>query len=191
MTVAIFFSGLRIVLALLIMRLMTWPGLGWQVASAVLFLIAAGTDWMDGYWARRFGQVTSFGALLDPIADKILVLGVLAVFVWLGVVAAWMVVVIAVRELAVTAYRLEAARRRIVISAAKEGKHKTGWQMLTIALGFGFLCLRALPAPHPMLEQWFPMLITASMWIAMVLTVSSGAQFFWHNRALWRHATAR
>ncbi len=191
MTVAIFLSGLRIVLALIIMRLVTWPDLGWQVTSAVLFLVAAATDWMDGYWARRFGQVTPFGALLDPIADKILVLGVLAAFVRLGVVEGWMVVVIAVRELVVTGYRLEAARRRIVISAAKEGKHKTGWQLLTITLVFGFLCLRALPALHPIIERWFPMLITASMWVAMVLTVSSGAQFFWHNRALWRHATTR
>ena len=191
MTVAIFLSGLRIVLTLIIMRVLTWPGFGWQVAGAVLFLVAAATDWLDGYWARRFGQVTPFGALLDPIADKILVLGVLMAFVRLGVVEGWMVVVIAVREVAVTAYRLEAARRHIVISAAKEGKYKTGWQLLTMALVFGFLCLRAVPGPHPIVEQWFPTLITASMWVAMVLTVSSGAQFFWHARGTWRHAALR
>lgn len=102
----------------------------WAVA---VFMVAAATDYLDGYLARRWGVVSAFGKLADPIADKALVLGALAMLVAIDSVPWWPVVIIAVRELWVTVGRLVVAGNT-VISASRGGKAKTTLQLLAIWL---------------------------------------------------------
>ena len=181
---------LRIFIAILIMALLFAPG--WMAKSAALgcFLFASLTDWLDGYLARRWKQTSSFGALLDPIADKALVLGTLLAFVQLRLVPAWMVLIIVVRESLITGVRLFAASRNIVLSAAREGKQKTVSQMATIVVILSVLLIRELPG-HPLSSEAdtaLAQLILACLWITTVLTVVSGTSFFWRHRTVLRDA---
>jgi len=187
-------SVLRILLTFLIMALLFLPG--WVAKSAALasFLLAALTDWLDGYLARRWGQTSPMGALLDPIADKVLVLGTLLAFVQLALVPAWMVLVIALREFLITGVRLFAASRQIVLAAAREGKHKTVSQVVTVGLILGVLLIEELlPAQgrSPGVEALMRWAILGCMWATMVLTVISGTAFFWRHRTLLKDVVSR
>jgi len=187
MTLPTKLSVLRILLTFLIMALLFLPG--WVAKSAALasFLLAALTDWLDGYLARRWGQTSPMGALLDPIADKVLVLGTLLAFVQLALVPAWMVLVIALREFLITGVRLFAASRGIVLAAAKEGKHKTVSQMVAIVVILAALVVRELPAGAQASGTWaaaIDWMILGCLWVTVVLTVVSGAAFFWRHRAV-------
>ena len=193
MTVATKLSLARILLTFVIMALLFVPGWAPKAWCLVLFGVASLTDWLDGWVARRFHQVTPLGILLDPIADKVLVIGVLMSFVQLGLIAAWMVLVIFLREMLITGVRLYAARRQVVIPATREGKHKTVSQRAAIILILVVLNLREWVAqpPSPAFEQGARLIILAAMWWAVALTVISGASFFWRNRSLLTHASAR
>ena len=177
---------LRILLTFAIMGLLFVPGLPARWACLGLFIIAALTDWLDGYLARRSRHITPLGILLDPIADKILVLGLLLVFVQFELVRAWMVLVIVLRELMVTGMRLYAANRHVVIPAATEGKQKAVVQMGTILIVLIALLLEELPAAQgtPWPDRAFG-LIDWAMGLTVVMTVWSGASFFWRARAVW------
>ena len=94
MTLPTKLTALRIILAFLVMDLLFVPGWAAKAAALGCFFVAGATDWLDGYLARRLGQATPLGALLDPIADKVLVLGVFIAFVQLRLVPAWMVLII-------------------------------------------------------------------------------------------------
>ena len=162
-----------------------------KAVCLALFLLAAATDWCDGYLARRRNQITPLGILLDPIADKILVIGILLVFVQLRLVPAWMVLVILIRELLITSVRLSAASRHTVIPAAAEGKQKAVSQMLAIFIILTLLLIRECVS-GPAVAQFEPMIphiILWSMWVAVVLTVISGVSFFWRNRSLFTHSS--
>lgn len=177
---------LRIVLTFVILYCLGLPGLPAKIVSFVLFVVASLTDWWDGYLARRSNQITPLGKLLDPIADKVLIVGVLLAFVRMGLVPGWMVLVIVIRELVVTGVRLDAARRKVVIAAAKEGKQKMVVQIFTIVLVFSLLVLREwLGGPDGWRDE--PLMrraILAGMWATMLLTVWSGATLFWRNRSV-------
>lgn len=125
-----------------------------------VFLIAAGTDWLDGYLARRLNQVTDLGKFLDPLVDKFLVLAPLLVLIELGVVPAWGVFLILARELAIAGWRVNQTK---ISGANIWGKLKTVSQIAAIAL---------LMAPLP--ESWrLPALI--AFWVSVLLTLVSGA----------------
>lgn len=179
---------LRIILTFVIMALLFAPGVLTKAACLALFTLASLTDWWDGYLARKRNQRTPLGALLDPIADKVLVIGLMLSFVQLGLIRAWMVLVIAIREFVITGVRLYAASRHIVIPAAREGKHKTASQMFTIALILALLLARELVAGQAAitLAAWMEPVILACMWVTVGLTVISGASFFWRNRSVLR-----
>lgn len=124
-----------------------------------IFLIAAGTDWLDGYLARRLNQVTDLGKFLDPLVDKLLVLAPLLLLIELGKIPAWGVFLILARELAIAGWRVS----QTTISGANIwGKLKTVSQIAAIAL---------LIAPVPDLQ---PIAIIA-FWISVALTLISGA----------------
>lgn len=112
--------------------LTSFPQRGFGVAAAVVFSVAAITDLLDGYLARKTGQVSSFGKLLDPIADKIIVASVLIMLVQLNRVPGWMVALIIAREFAISGLRAYAVTRSIVIPATATGKTKTTLQVLAI-----------------------------------------------------------
>jgi len=100
-----------------------------SLLAALLFGLAAATDWLDGHLARTTGQVTTLGKLLDPIADKILILSALVPLVGLGRVPAWLATILIGREIAVGGVRSLAAADGLVIAAGKRGKYKTGFEI--------------------------------------------------------------
>jgi len=194
MTLPTKLSLLRIVLTFLIMALVFTPGWIAKLAALASFLLASLTDWLDGYLARRWHQASPLGALLDPIADKVLVLGTFLAFVQLALIPAWMVLVIALREFLITGVRLFAASRSLVLSAAKEGKHKTVSQMVTIIVILAALILRELPSGGWASGPWAAAIdwtILGCMWVTVVLTVISGTTFFWRHRKVLRDAVSQ
>lgn len=141
-----------------------------NVLAIAIFLIAALTDLLDGYIARFLGQITTLGKLLDPLADKLLISATLISLVEIERAPAWMVVVIIGRELAVTGLRGIAGTENIVISAGRLGKYKMITQILAIcALILG---------PQNMGSR----VGIVSLWIAMILTILSGADYY---RKFW------
>jgi CDP-diacylglycerol--glycerol-3-phosphate 3-phosphatidyltransferase len=107
----------------------------WYVAMAI-FIVASLTDLADGYIARSRGQVTDFGKFMDPLADKVLVFAAMLWFVERGALSAWVVLIVIVREFAVTALRLVASDNGRVIAAAASGKVKTAATMLCLTAMF-------------------------------------------------------
>jgi len=103
-----------------------------QYIAAAIFIIAASTDGLDGYIARKRKQITNFGKIMDPLADKLLVSAALISLVQLGKIAGWVAVIIIGREFAVTGLRSVAAAEGIVIAASKLGKYKTISQIIAI-----------------------------------------------------------
>ena len=114
-------------------------GLAFKLAAFAVFGLACLTDYWDGYIARSRNQITTFGQLLDPIADKILIFAAFLSFVEMGLTPAWMVILMLIREVLLTGFRLLAATRGIVIPADKGGKHKTVLQIVMIFVLLIFL----------------------------------------------------
>lgn len=193
MTLPTKLTCLRILLTFVLMLALFVSGWVAKVWAFSLFLVASLTDWLDGYLARRWRQQTALGALLDPIADKVLVLGTFLAFVQLRLIPAWMVLIIVFRELLITGVRLVAAGRHVVLAAAKEGKHKTVSQMATIVVILGSMIIRE--AWGADLPAWASAgiadLILGCLWVTTILTVVSGAMFFWRHRNVLRDAVGR
>lgn len=143
-----------------------------RLIALILFLLASGTDWIDGYVARKYGLVTNLGKFLDPLADKLLVTAAFVSLVALQLVPAWMVIVILAREFAVTGLRLVAAGEGMVIAAGRLGKWKTLFQLLSAA----FLMIENAPFQS---TKFSPAMIL--LWIAVILTVVSGIDYFRKN----------
>jgi CDP-diacylglycerol---glycerol-3-phosphate 3-phosphatidyltransferase len=119
----------------LVILLFAWSFHGHDYWATAVFCAAMTTDWFDGRLARRHGRTSPLGSLLDPIADKVLVLGALVMLVGLGVVPAWMVALIVVREVLITGLRQAAIERGIVLAARDLGKLKTWAQAVAAAVG--------------------------------------------------------
>ncbi len=146
------------------------------LAAGIVFSLASATDWLDGYLARKWGQVTKVGKLLDPIADKILIMSALVILVELrpGIVHSWMAILIIGREFAVTGLRAIASSDGIIIPAETVGKYKVGAQItavLSLLLDYAFT------------RDWMRALGSYALWIAMILSVYSALQYF---RTYWK-----
>ncbi|MEN9601293.1 MAG: CDP-diacylglycerol--glycerol-3-phosphate 3-phosphatidyltransferase [Verrucomicrobiota bacterium] len=179
-------------------------GLFWVAAFApfpgnrswalVLFSLASLTDFLDGKIARERKLITAFGTLMDPLADKILTCSAFIAFIELRQIEAWMVAVIVGRELAITGLRLLAASKNVVLAAERLGKHKTVSQITTI-----LATLLAMSYPQwgfvgevlfawPVLGRpWIVTFAQATQWVAVALTLYSGATYLWRNRHLYLH----
>ena len=149
--------------------------MGHRYIATVIFIAAALTDMLDGHIARKYNMVTNFGKLMDPLADKLLVMSALLLLVQLGNVAGWMAVVILAREFSVTGLRQVAASEGIVIAAGVTGKVKTILQMIAIPL----LLLDNWPGCYigMPLDQIF-------LWAAVIMTIISGTEYIVKNRQL-------
>ena len=136
--------------------------------AAIVFALAALTDGLDGYIARSRGSITTFGKLMDPLADKLLIIGALVSLVSLGRLAAWVAMVIIAREVAVTILRTIAAERGIVIAASRLGKLKTVLQIAAVI---------ALIAADPA-----PLGVDILVYVALAVTIVSGVDYFFGLR---------
>ncbi|MBI4687903.1 MAG: CDP-diacylglycerol--glycerol-3-phosphate 3-phosphatidyltransferase [Nitrospirae bacterium] len=137
--------------------------------GASIFAIASVTDALDGYIARKSKQVTKLGVILDPIADKLLVISALIVLVDMGPVPAWMAIVIIVREFLVTGLRLVALSKDIVIPAESGGKIKTVLQIASIIV-------LLIPAAYTVIDLYDIGMVL--LWGAMLIGIISGIQYF-------------
>jgi CDP-diacylglycerol--glycerol-3-phosphate 3-phosphatidyltransferase len=143
-------------------------GVRHELVGAVIFAIAALTDWLDGYLARRRKQVTTFGQLMDPLADKLLVTAAFVSIVQMGLAPAWMVAIILGREFLVTVLRGIASSRGVVIAASPLGKLKMASEVTTIL---------ALILGHEYLPRLFVVGIVA-LWVSLITAVVSGVDYY-------------
>ncbi len=181
----------RLLVAFLVLLCLGLGFPGAKVLALVLFVAGALTDLLDGHLARRSGQVSAFGQLMDPLTDKVLVCAAFIAFVELGLMRAWLVVLIIAREFLVTGLRLLAASSGMVLSAGRWGKHKTVWQLVAIILLLAGLALQhdLLPEGSVWQERCAQLLPQAGFVLGLAvaaLTLVSGAVYFHEHRNLLR-----
>jgi len=151
--------------------LMLEPSPHRALAAGIVFSLASATDWLDGYLARKWGQVTRAGKLLDPIADKILIMSALVILVEIrsDIVHSWIAIVIIGREFAVTGLRAIASSENIIIPAETVGKYKVGAQITAVL---------SLLLDYYMTKAWLRVLGSVALWVAMILAVYSAVRYF-------------
>jgi CDP-diacylglycerol--glycerol-3-phosphate 3-phosphatidyltransferase len=162
----------------------------WQyarTAALVIFLIAGLTDFVDGEIARRYGVITNFGKLMDPLVDKIMVAAAFISLVPLKAVPAWAATTVVARDFLVTGLRLMASAKGRILPAESLGKQKTSWQIVTIIFFLALLSIAELKYASETSTWWLrawseggPVLV----WITVALTIYSGLSYTWQNRDL-------
>jgi CDP-diacylglycerol--glycerol-3-phosphate 3-phosphatidyltransferase len=180
-------TSLRILLAIVMFCFISFE---FYLTSMVLFIIAAGTDWVDGYYARKYGMVTTLGRILDPFADKVIICGAFIFLVSIPAMLetpwglrAWMVVVIVGRELLVTAIRGFIEQQGSDFSANRAGKWKMVVQCVAVGAGLFYL---SYPNPVTDASWWCKYLMIASIWLAVAMTVYSGVGYIFAAVRLMR-----
>jgi CDP-diacylglycerol--glycerol-3-phosphate 3-phosphatidyltransferase len=162
--------------------------------ALVFFSLAGATDFLDGRIARSRGLITNFGILMDPLADKVMTCSAFIAFVESTrlnpdapvKVAAWMVVIIVARELAITGLRLLAASKNIVLAAEKFGKHKTISQIVAInALLVVDACDEWPLWLQGVFTPWVVEFAKIMLWVTVALTAASGVIYLWRNRSIY------
>ena len=144
----------------------------WMWAGLVVFILASMTDFVDGYIARKYHQVSDFGKFLDPLADKLLTLAAMCMFCQWGSFPAWALMIVLTREFAVSGLRMVAGPKGKVIAAGKSGKFKTASSMI------GLCVLMAFPT-----VSWLAWVVVA---LIVITTVYSGVEYFIQNwKVLW------
>ena len=175
----------RLVLTILFVAMLN---LSWGYASAaafIIFLLASVTDYLAGEIARRYGEVTNFGKLMDPLVDKIMMAAAFISLVPMGAIPAWAATTVVGREFLITGLRLMASARGQVLPAERLGKHKTTWQIMTVIFFLGLLSARELDYGAADNGWWYwaryqagPVLV----WITVALTLYSGLRYAWLHR---------
>jgi len=140
-----------------------------------IFVVAAVTDWLDGFIARKLNLITDFGKFMDPLADKILVMAAMVYMVVLGDISPWILILIESREFIIAGVRMVAANKNIVIAAGFWGKAKTVTQMVMIPVVL-------LGIPHPAFDVAGIILIIA----AVAFTIISAIDYIWNNRQVFK-----
>lgn len=158
--------------------------LGYNVTAFVIFIAASYTDYLDGKIARKHNLITSFGKIMDPLADKILVYSAFCLMVEDGTVPGWMLIVILAREFAIAGMRTVAASEGLVIAAGMSGKIKTVLQMIAVPL---LLLLAAFPAGQPAIwHSALSYLAYGFLWASLIMTVYSGGEYIMQNKQVFR-----
>ncbi len=144
----------------------------WMWIALGVFILASITDFVDGYVARKYNQISDFGKFLDPLADKLLTIAAMVIFCQWDMIPAWALMLILTREFAVTGLRLVAVGKGNVIAAGWSGKIKTACTMV------GLCAMMAFPT-----IEWVAIVVTA---VIVVTTVYSGVEYFARNwKSLW------
>jgi CDP-diacylglycerol--glycerol-3-phosphate 3-phosphatidyltransferase len=183
LTVARFFLTIAFVVAMTA----TWSHM--RTTALVIFVVASITDYLDGWIARKYSMQTPFGALMDPLVDKVMTAAAFICLIPLGAIPAWVAVVIISREFVITGLRLLASSQGRVLAAESIGKHKTGWQIATIIF---FLLEYSVAELFPDLIQkdWMRQLTETGETICLVaavgLTLYSGLSYLWRHRSIIR-----
>lgn len=174
-------SSIRILVALIVPFYVINGSLEVRMVAGIICTLAVLTDWVDGWYARKYNMVTKVGKILDPIADKAFVITCLSVLVYLGTISIWWVVPIILREIVITTYRFIFLERGTVVAAVKSGKIKTVLQMLTIAIAYLiFMCNKHFPE-YFHTNYWYVLYVALS--VTLFVTLQSGFVFFKKN---WR-----
>jgi CDP-diacylglycerol---glycerol-3-phosphate 3-phosphatidyltransferase len=156
-----------------------------RTAALIIFLLAGITDFVDGEIARRYGSVTNFGKLMDPLVDKIMMAAAFISLVPLGGIPAWAATTVVARDFLITGLRLMATARGQILPAERLGKHKTSWQIITVIFFLVLLAARELGYAGGDTAWWSrawneagPVLV----WITIAFTVYSGLRYAWRHR---------
>ena len=143
----------------------------------LVFSVAACSDWVDGYFARKYKEITVLGQMMDPLADKVLVATALVMLIPTGKLPAWLALIILCREIVVTGLRGVASSSGVVVSASSLGK----WKSTIQYIGLGTLIFPASALPIPFLHQ----IGLAIVYVALVLTLWSGFDYFYKLRKIF------
>jgi CDP-diacylglycerol--glycerol-3-phosphate 3-phosphatidyltransferase len=189
------FTISRAILAPVFMALLLAGGRTLTLCAVVVFIIAAITDYLDGWVARKRGESSAWGTLVDPLADKVLTTAAFVAFALMGRVEWWMVIIVTVRDIATTLFRTiaDAIGKPLVTSFG--AKVKTFVQMTFIIIVLVLLAMQTLPLPAWMqlLPQYgllSPIIYTV-MLLVTIITVWTGAEYFFTNRIIARRACLR
>ena len=174
------FTILRMILVPFFMAFLLIDDIFWQTAALIVFIAASVTDAVDGYIARNYDQITTFGKFMDPIADKMLTTSAFIVLLYLQRMSPWAFLLIMIREFTVSGIRLLAASGGKVIAASMLGKIKTVSQMAAI--------IAAIILMNPVFEQTAAGVVThVLIWISAGATVVSGIEYVWKNKELLKN----
>lgn len=175
----------RLVLTILFVASLNSTWVYGRTAALIIFLLAGVTDFFDGEIARRYGSVTNFGKLMDPLVDKIMMAAAFISLVPLEAIPAWAATTVVARDFLITGLRLMASARGQILPAERLGKHKTSWQIITVVFFLLLLSARELKYATGEDGWWFrawnqggPLLV----WIAVGFTVYSGLRYAWLHR---------
>ena len=175
----------RLVLTILFVAALNSSWVYGRTLALIFFLLAGVTDFFDGEIARRYGSVTNFGELMDPLVDKIMIAAAFISLVPLKAIPAWAATTVVARDFLITGLRLMASARGQILPAERLGKHKTSWQIITVIFFLVLLSARELEYANGETGWWprawnqgGPLLV----WITVILTVYSGLGYAWRHR---------
>ena len=160
-----------------------------RTIALVLFILAGISDYFDGEIARRYGIVTKFGKLMDPLVDKVMMAAAFICLVPLGAVPAWVATIVVARDFLITGLRLLASSEGVVLPAERLGKHKTSWQITTVVFFLLLLTAHELGLARANAVWWenaWHYGGDALLWITIGLTIYSGLGYLWRHRGLLR-----
>ena len=180
-------TSIRIVLGFIVPFLLLYGDLNIRILAAVLFFIAGVTDFLDGWYARKYNLVTKLGAILDPIADKIILLGcffVLSSMTHINVYSFWWVIPIFLREVLITVIRLFflSKKKPLVVAASWSGKAKTTMQFVTLPFAYFIYMFQHYGDIQP--AKWVEFIFYTLLVASVFFTLQSGWSFLSKN---WKH----
>ncbi len=172
-------TSIRIIVALIAPFYLIGGDLWTRIVVGVFILTAILTDWLDGWYARKYNKITILGKILDPIADKVLILITFSVFVYLDVLSIYWIIPIFIREIVITIYRFIFLSKNIIVSATKSGKIKTVTQMVTIGIAYVFFMTNKHFREY--YSDYFTILLQVALSITLFFTIKSGINFLVKN----------
>ncbi len=186
----------RIGLTFIFMFFLFSKGIVFKSLALATFIIAALSDYLDGFIAQKYHITSVFGKLMDPIADKILVLAAFLAFVEMELIPAWMVVIIIMRELVITGLRIIALKNDEVLPADMGGKQKTVSQYVSILVILVFIIfkeagVRTIGFWDASFEYWYRQIIFVLMLVTVMLTMVSGISYMVNNKKYFLNGKSR